>query len=153
MLEHPPAPFYNSGSIAMMGDAAHATTPFQGAGAGQAIEDALVISKLLGYVKTPSHIAPALAAYDVVRRDRSQKVVLTSREAIEQYGLENEVVNGDKQRWSDLWGQRMKWIWDIDLVKQNDLALKIFAKAIPTQPNDDSSVDVKSRDKILNRGE
>ncbi|KAF2795106.1 FAD/NAD(P)-binding domain-containing protein, partial [Melanomma pulvis-pyrius CBS 109.77] len=118
MLEHPPAPFYNHGNVAMMGDAAHATTPFQGAGAGQAIEDALVLSNLLRYVKSASHVAPALAAYDAVRRERSQKVVVTSREAIEQYGLDNDIVKGDVKRWRDLWSQRMKWIWDIDLVKQ-----------------------------------
>lgn len=145
MLEHPPAPFYNHGNVAMMGDAAHATTPFQGAGAGQAIEDALVLYKLLRYVKSASHVAPALAAYDAVRRERSQKVVVTSREAIEQYGLDNNIVKGDVKHWRDLWSQRMKWIWDIDLVKQNDLALGQFAEAILIPQYQDSFVKTDSQ--------
>ncbi|KAF2501073.1 FAD/NAD(P)-binding domain-containing protein [Lophium mytilinum] len=87
MMDHLPAPCYNVGNIAMMGDAAHATTPFQGAGCGQAIEDALVLATLFRYVRYPEHIAPALAAYDAVRRPRSQKIVETSREAMELYGF------------------------------------------------------------------
>ncbi|RAL66883.1 hypothetical protein DID88_007665 [Monilinia fructigena] len=36
------------GRIVLLGDAAHASTPHQGAGAGQAIEDAFILSNLLG---------------------------------------------------------------------------------------------------------
>ena len=47
-----PAPFYSQGRVTPMGDAAHATTPFQGQGAAQATEDALVLQTLLGQVRT-----------------------------------------------------------------------------------------------------
>ena len=36
--EMPPAPTFFKGRVGLMGDAAHASTPYQGAGAGQAIE-------------------------------------------------------------------------------------------------------------------
>lgn len=67
----------------MLGDAAHASTPFQGQGAGQAIEDAFVLSSLLDpeLVKTVKEIPHAFKAYDTIRRPRSQMVCKTSREA------------------------------------------------------------------------
>ncbi|KXN91079.1 Salicylate hydroxylase [Leucoagaricus sp. SymC.cos] len=43
-----PLPFYVSGRVALLGDAAHAMAPHQGAGAGQAIEDAYLLACLLG---------------------------------------------------------------------------------------------------------
>ncbi|KAF2814505.1 FAD/NAD(P)-binding domain-containing protein [Mytilinidion resinicola] len=133
MLDHLPAPYYNTGKTAMMGDAAHATTPFQGAGCGQAIEDALVLATLFRYAKYPEHIAPALAAYDAVKRPRSQKVVETSREAMELYGFTDASVNGDAERWKDIWTQRMKWIWEIDLAQHCYDALGLLTKNIRVQ--------------------
>ncbi|KAL4246567.1 FAD/NAD(P)-binding domain superfamily protein [Abortiporus biennis] len=40
-------PFWTRGRVVLLGDAAHSMTPHQGAGAGQAIEDAYVLSSLL----------------------------------------------------------------------------------------------------------
>jgi salicylate hydroxylase len=130
MLDHLPAPRYHTGNIAMMGDAAHATTPFQGAGAGQAIEDALVLSTLFQHVRSREQIAPALAAYDTVRRPRSQKVVLTSRDALNLFCFNDGFANGDTELWGMAWDERMDWIWDIDLRKQNRRAMRIYADSI-----------------------
>ena len=58
----------------MMGDAAHATTPWQGQGASQAIEDALVLETLLGRVHNVKHVSNAFSAYDQIRRARTQRV-------------------------------------------------------------------------------
>jgi salicylate hydroxylase len=44
-LEH-----YSSGRVAVLGDAAHSMTPHQGAGAGQAIEDAYVLGEILAEI-------------------------------------------------------------------------------------------------------
>lgn len=62
-----------------MGDAAHATTPWQGSGAGMAIEDSLILSTLLGRATTVAEASLALKAYDQVRRPRTQQVVESSR--------------------------------------------------------------------------
>ncbi|KAK2606536.1 hypothetical protein N8I77_005278 [Diaporthe amygdali] len=92
LWEHPPARTYVSGSIAVMGDAAHATTPWQGSGAGMAIEDSLVLSTLLGHAETAAQASLALVVYDQVRRPRTQRVVESSRgTGMMRTGLDKEV--------------------------------------------------------------
>ncbi|TVY14007.1 6-methylsalicylic acid decarboxylase atA [Lachnellula arida] len=79
LWEHPPARTYTSGSVCIMGDAAHATTPWQGSGGGMSIEDSHILSTLLGRAKTPAEALAALKVYDQVRRPRTQRIVESSR--------------------------------------------------------------------------
>ena len=51
LFDYPPAKTYFKGKTCLLGDAAHASTPHQGAGAGMALEDAYVLSNLLGAVQ------------------------------------------------------------------------------------------------------
>ncbi|KAI1741713.1 hypothetical protein F4680DRAFT_414814 [Xylaria scruposa] len=51
-----------------MGDAAHAITPWQGAGAGKAIEDALILATVLGRITSREEIS------DAVGRPRCQRL-------------------------------------------------------------------------------
>ena len=67
MRDDLPAPTYAIGHAAMMGDAAHATTPYQGQGAGKAIEDALVPETLLGRLHDSKYIPNTFVSYDQVR--------------------------------------------------------------------------------------
>ncbi|KAI1355778.1 hypothetical protein F5Y01DRAFT_269842, partial [Xylaria sp. FL0043] len=80
LWEHPPARTYVSGPICVVGDAAHATTPWQGSGGGMSIEDSLILSTLLGRARSPREAQAALKAYDKVRRPRTQQIVESSRE-------------------------------------------------------------------------
>ena len=82
-----PAKTYFKGNVVVLGDGAHASTPFQGQGAGQAIEDAYVLSSLMALVEKPEEAAFAFKAYDKIRRPRSQQVCRTSREAGELVAL------------------------------------------------------------------
>ncbi|KAI9686696.1 MAG: hypothetical protein M1822_002755 [Bathelium mastoideum] len=79
LWEHPPARTYVSGPVCIMGDAAHATTPWQGSGGGMSIEDSLILSTLLCRAKTPAEALTALKVYDQVRRPRTQRIVESSR--------------------------------------------------------------------------
>ncbi|SIM76311.1 FAD-dependent oxidoreductase [Micromonospora cremea] len=65
-----PLPSYVRGRVVLLGDAAHAMTPNLGQGAGQAIEDAVVLGAVCrgGLDGLPA----ALAEYDRLRRPRSQ---------------------------------------------------------------------------------
>ncbi|EME77310.1 uncharacterized protein MYCFIDRAFT_72425 [Pseudocercospora fijiensis CIRAD86] len=73
LADHP-VPSFAKGSICLVGDAAHATSPHHGAGAGFCIEDAAILADLLAdkRVKTREHVEAVFAAFDDVRRDRGQ---------------------------------------------------------------------------------
>jgi salicylate hydroxylase len=75
---HMDASTYANGHVAIMGDAAHCMTPWQGSGAGQAIEDAMILETLLEHTKVSSQITTALKVYDQLRRPRTQRIVHSS---------------------------------------------------------------------------
>jgi salicylate hydroxylase len=138
--EMPPAPTYFNGRVAIIGDAAHASPPFQGAGAGQSIEDALVMEQLLGKYLDPAResIHPLTTteatlmifqAYDTVRRFRSQKVVTTSAES-------GRLLSGNEPGVSlhakDIHARltdREQWIFEHDQVQQVKDAMQVFDEA------------------------
>ncbi|KAI0085592.1 hypothetical protein BDY19DRAFT_442598 [Irpex rosettiformis] len=68
-------PTFVSGRVALLGDAGHAMTPHLASGAGQAVEDALFLSTLLGQSETTKATIPsALAVYDEIRRPFAQHI-------------------------------------------------------------------------------
>ncbi|MFF9866877.1 FAD-dependent monooxygenase [Streptomyces sp. NPDC013953] len=73
-----PLPSFAVGRIALLGDAAHAMTPYLGQGACQALEDAVTLAAALS---SESTVAAALARYDAERRPRSQAVARAARQA------------------------------------------------------------------------
>lgn len=111
-----------------MGDAAHAASPHQGAGAGQAIEDAYVLAELLAdpRVTDASRARAALVAYDKVRRPRSQEVVRTSRENAKALCLTAPGIGADETKLSELWKTRFRWLWDIDIKAHAQSALDML---------------------------
>lgn len=58
--------------LALIGDAAHAMTPFAAQGAAMAIEDAVVLADLMA--ADPHDLAAALARYEAARRPRLKRV-------------------------------------------------------------------------------
>jgi len=75
-----PLSTFVSERVALIGDAAHAMTPNLGSGAGQAIEDAYVLSALLSSPKyTNATLGHVLNVYDQIRRPRAQNVAELSR--------------------------------------------------------------------------
>ena len=120
-----PLTTYCRNNIALLGDAAHASLPHQGAGAGQAIEDALVLAEVLAAAHTKEHVPLALEAYDVIRRPRSQAVVKTSRDAGNLYKLYGPE-GSDMSRIGDNLLTRMSWIWYESMDLQIKRAVQMF---------------------------
>ena len=61
------------GAFALIGDAAHAMTPYAAQGAAMAIEDAVTLAAALA--GAPPDAAPALAAWEAARRPRIERVI------------------------------------------------------------------------------
>jgi len=73
-------PFYTSGNAVLIGDAAHAMEPHIGAGAGQAIEDAYILGRLLAHAATTLDRLPqALKIYEDVRMSYARQVAEDSK--------------------------------------------------------------------------
>ncbi|KAK4506308.1 hypothetical protein PRZ48_000038 [Zasmidium cellare] len=126
MFDNSKVPTFYKGRVAMLGDAAHASTPFQGQGAGQAIEDAYVLSSLFAAIDTLDQVPLAFQAYDKVRRPRSQRVCETSREAGELCALRLKGVNDDPKLFEQNITWRMDWMWHRDIAGERAEALGIF---------------------------
>ncbi|TCD64571.1 hypothetical protein EIP91_003898 [Steccherinum ochraceum] len=104
---HPPLPQYVKGRVALLGDAAHAMLPHLGAGAGQALEDAHLLAKLLAHPQTTSDIIPSvLEAYDHTRRSRAQMVwdrSVMAGNIYEERGDHGPAIEGVREDLHDLW--------------------------------------------------
>jgi salicylate hydroxylase len=99
----------------LLGDAAHASTPHQGAGAGMCIEDALVMGELMSMVADENDFQVAFEVFEEMRRERVLNLVETSREAGKLYDFEGEEIGDDVGKIREILEKRMKWIWEIDL--------------------------------------
>lgn len=138
LYDHLPASTYVRGRVALMGDAAHATTPHQGQGAGMAFEDSLILSGILGHVwgeegsvhgdQMDAKVQACLHAYDVVRRSRTQKVTATSREMGQIIGFAGEGIGRDLGRLKGNLDSRMDWIWNVDLAGEISRGIEIVDK-------------------------
>ncbi|MFG3340433.1 FAD-dependent monooxygenase [Glycomyces sp. NPDC048151] len=70
----PHVPVWSKGRIALIGDAAHATSPSSGQGASMAIESAVELARCLRDLPVPQ----AFKAYEHARRDRVERVIATA---------------------------------------------------------------------------
>jgi salicylate hydroxylase len=102
-----------------VGDAAHATTPHHGAGAGFCIEDAAMLAGLLedDRVREPKDLEAAFAAYDASRRGRGQWLVQSSRRNAELMDYRAEGVGKDFEKIRHETAERWAKIWNYDLVQ------------------------------------
>ncbi|KAI1214790.1 FAD/NAD(P)-binding domain-containing protein [Annulohypoxylon truncatum] len=124
--DHDHAPTYARGRVAMLGDAAHAALPFAGNGAAQALEDAAVLDALFALVRRPDQIARALAAFDEVRRPRSQAVVDLARKFGRVYAYAEDGMHEDPERMRAFFAEMAAFTNDFDVRGQNEAALRVF---------------------------
>lgn len=133
-LDHP-VPVYFKGVVCLAGDAAHASSPHHGAGAGFGIEDALLLAELLAGVEGQGgrkangadvkaqqlrqRVEAALSVYNETRYERTQWLIESSR------------TNGDISEWrcEGIGSDHMKFAqeekWRMDKVRNFDTDLMV----------------------------
>ncbi|MFD1705614.1 FAD-dependent monooxygenase [Siminovitchia sediminis] len=75
IIDLKPIERFSFNKILLIGDAAHATTPNMGQGAGQAIEDAIILSQVL---KNKRNLEDAFVEFKNVRISKTKKIVNVS---------------------------------------------------------------------------
>lgn len=115
---------YYSGRVVLMGDSAHASLPFQAAGAAQGLEDALVLSNLLAKIVSTfekeaalgPYIRAAFEGYDSVRRPRAQKQLEQAAEVGLMIHFQHPEAGSDMGKILPRLQQgRFNWLWFHDL--------------------------------------
>lgn len=76
LCDLPPLSTWHSGPVVLVGDAAHATSPYGGQGASMAMESAMVLAKC---VRDIPETERAFAAYQSLRKDRAERLVRLAR--------------------------------------------------------------------------
>jgi salicylate hydroxylase len=138
--EMPPAPTYVKDRVVMIGDAAHASTPFAGSGAAMAVEDSCVLHTVLGKYLDPERLTRnkfskaqsirlALQSFDSVRRLRSQKVVVRSAEMGRILSCTEEGVGMSQDEMYRNLDGKLWWIYDGDQEEQVRDACMLFERA------------------------
>ena len=115
LFEHPPIDAFYKGRVCVMGDAAHATTPHQGSGAGMAIEDAYILSNMIGQMRHADDYEASFSAYNKIRHTRGMDLVTTSHAAGEVYEFQGATTGDDAQKIDQHLSVRYHWIWREDL--------------------------------------
>ncbi|KAB8225847.1 hypothetical protein BDV33DRAFT_163395, partial [Aspergillus novoparasiticus] len=110
--------------VVLVGDSAHASLPFQAAGAAQGLEDALVLSNVLAELaKFPQDganqalaICAGLTAYNSVRRPRAQKQLEQAAEVGRMIFFQHEEAGADMEKiLPQLQQGRFNWLWFHDM--------------------------------------
>lgn len=120
-------------NVILIGDAAHAMLPHQGAGAGQGLEDALVLAQLFTVPEVGvEHLGHVSDIYEKLRKERAIRTQNTSRESGEIY----EMYSPEYPSF-DLIGEhlahRFDWLWQHDLEQDVVNAKTLLSHAINTE--------------------
>jgi 2-polyprenyl-6-methoxyphenol hydroxylase-like FAD-dependent oxidoreductase len=77
VMDIDPLPCWHQGRVCLIGDAAHASTPYMGQGGCQAVEDAYALALALS--QYPADPARAFTAMQRLRHSKARRIVRTSR--------------------------------------------------------------------------
>lgn len=100
ILDRPPLRWWGRGSVTLLGDAAHASTPNLGQGACQALEDAVVLASCLSET---SPAETALRQYERLRIPRTSAVVRKSWQAGKAMQFDSPALEWFRNWFMDSW--------------------------------------------------
>ncbi|KAF2714269.1 FAD/NAD(P)-binding domain-containing protein [Pleomassaria siparia CBS 279.74] len=138
---HHPVPSYVSDRLCLAGDAAHASSPHHGAGAGCGIEDCLALAVLLetaaqqAKVDQPTAVRVALQAHNTVRYERSQWLVDSSRIIGDVYEFRDPDCGSNHKKIAHEIYSRTHKIRDYDVNAMVEDALDQFGKQMKEAPS------------------
>lgn len=127
--EHKSTLSFANGPICVMGDAAHASTPWQGSGAALAMEDAVVLAAVLGQVEKAADVAAAFEGYSVARMERAQRVIDSSRKTGRIICLQDEARGKTPEEILEMMKPRWDFIRDVDIEEQCKVAVGAAVRA------------------------
>ncbi|KAF9888936.1 hypothetical protein FE257_008105 [Aspergillus nanangensis] len=119
-FHHQDTSTYYHDRVVLLGDSAHASLPFQAAGAGQGLEDSLILSNLLAKIyKTPDqgaalgpYIRATFSAYDSIRRPRAQRQLERAYEMSQMLYFQHPETGKDMTKVvSKLQKGWFEWVW------------------------------------------
>ncbi|UKZ94646.1 uncharacterized protein TrAFT101_009501 [Trichoderma asperellum] len=116
--------------LLLLGDSAHACAPHQGAGAGQALEDAYILSHVLSICNSSSDLHAAFSGYESVRMPRAKFVQIHGRRQGELLDLQRPDVGDDLEKLKTVIDVPIREIWNCDLVAELDKALVMMQKEL-----------------------
>lgn len=128
----PDIPTYMSTSLRLLllGDSAHACAPHQGAGAGQALEDAYILSHVISICNSSSDLLAAFRAYECVRMPRAKFVQIHGRRQGELLDLQRPDVGDDLEKLKAVIDVPIREIWNCDLGAELHKALAMMEKEL-----------------------
>ena len=115
IYDRAPLPYWSTGRIALMGDAAHPMVPHIGQGAGQSIEDGFTLAVLLEGCAAKD-VADRLDLYQKLRLERTSNAQALAREAGKLYRSEHENPSEKAVRLRE-WMAQGKWVFEHDAEK------------------------------------
>lgn len=89
------------------------------------VEDAFILHHLLGESQSTDDATRAFRAFDGVRRQRTQKVITSSRWSVKTMSTIG-AVGGEE--YEDDFNPKFSWLWDVDLDKDLRQARKLMAQ-------------------------
>jgi salicylate hydroxylase len=111
LYDRDPLPAWTFGRVTLLGDAAHAMLPHQGQGAGQSIEDAVLLAHCLSRARIDT-VGEWLQLYERVRKPRTEQVQRASRAVGDIYDLDDPVEQ--ERRAPSALETRGEWLWNYD---------------------------------------
>ncbi|KAG6909506.1 hypothetical protein DXG01_017063 [Tephrocybe rancida] len=130
-----PLDSFISGGVALIGDAAHAMTPHQGSGAGQALEDAYILGTVLGHPSTTrTTLDRALHIFDHIRRPHALRVAEKSRRNgqiftlhdLDLEGLPDDALLVELNTLSEEFTKSWEWAWSTSIEGSKEEALRML---------------------------
>lgn len=144
LFHHAQTATYFRDRAVLIGDSAHASMPFQAAGAAQGIEDALVLTEVLAEIASRPErgeaqllaIRASLTGYDAVRRPRAQRQLDQAHDlGLMVMGRHPETGADMEKILLRILQGRVNWLWYHDLNEDLQEALKQARTLISAGPD------------------